>query len=86
MTGSGPVVAGSLWVIAATVTALLPMRLQYAPGILLLIAAPLLIAWLGAVHGWWLGGLALLAFLSMFRNPLRYFYLKARGRAPERPR
>ncbi|KPP92061.1 MAG: Protein of unknown function (DUF2484) [Rhodobacteraceae bacterium HLUCCA08] len=74
------------WVLAGTLTALLPMRLQYAPGITLLIAAPVLILWLGAVHGWWLSALALFAFGSMFRRPLAYFWARARGRRPERPR
>ncbi len=74
-----------LWVLAATVTALLPMRAQYPPGIVLLIAAPVLIVWLGAVHGWWVSALALAAFGSMFRNPLRYLWARARGQRPELP-
>lgn len=78
--------AAIVWVLAATVTAMLPMRLQYVPGITLLIAAPVLIIWLGAVHGWWLSILALLGFVSMFRNPLRYFWRRAKGERPEIPR
>lgn len=74
------------WVLIGTVTALLPMRLQYPPGITLLVAAPVLIIWLGAVHGWWLSSLALLAFGSMFRRPLAYLWARARGQRPERPR
>ena len=81
-----PIVAACIWVIAATVVALLPMRLQYAPGLMLLILAPILIAWLSISVGWWVGLLALAGFLSMFRNPLRYFWAKARGRAPELPK
>lgn len=83
---SGVVVAACLWVLAASVTAMMPMRLQYLPGIALLIAAPVLIVWLGAVHGWWLSALALAAFVSMFRRPLGYFYARARGERPEIPR
>ncbi len=76
-----PLALGIGWVLAATLTALLPMRLQYPPGILLLIAAPGLILWIGAVHGWVWAVLGLAAFVSMFRNPLRYFYAKVSGRA-----
>lgn len=82
---SWPVIAGCLWVLCATVTALMPMRHQTVPGLTLLIAAPVLIGWLGYAHGWWLSVLALLAFGSMFRNPLRYFYARARGQTPELP-
>jgi hypothetical protein len=55
------------------------------PGIALLIAAPLLILWIGATHGWWWAAFGLFAFLSMFRNPLRYFIGRAVGRPMELP-
>lgn len=76
---STPVLLSVAWAITATVVALMPMRLQFPPGILLLLAAPVLIVWLGAAHGWlWsLAGLA--AFVSMFRRPLRHFWSKMRG-------
>lgn len=79
-------ISASLWVLAATVTAMLPMRRQYVPGVTLLILAPVLIVWLGAVHGWWLSVLAGLGFVSMFRNPLRYLLARARGERPQVPR
>lgn len=82
---SVPLILACLWAIAATVTAFLPMRRQYVPGVTLLAAAPVLIVWIGAVHGWWVAGLGLLAFLSMFRNPLIYFWKKARGLPVELP-
>ena len=74
-----PLILGALWVLAATVTALLPMRRQYIPGVTLLILAPGLIGWIGWQHGvvWLL--LALFALLSMFRHPLLYFARKALG-------
>ncbi|NBD30077.1 MAG: DUF2484 family protein [Alphaproteobacteria bacterium] len=81
-----PVLVSILWVFAATITALLPMRHQYLPGITLLIAAPVLIIWLGAAHGWGWSALALAAFVSMFRNPLRYLWARARGHRPEVPK
>lgn len=74
-----------LWVFAATAVAMLPMRHQYIPGVALLIAAPVLILWIGITVAWWAGLLALAAFASMFRNPLRYFWAKARGQNPQLP-
>ena len=73
------------WVFAATGVAMLPMRHQYVPGVALLIAAPLLIVWIGVGVAWWAGALALAAFVSMFRNPLRYFWAKLRGQNPQLP-
>jgi Protein of unknown function (DUF2484) len=76
---SAPLIAACLWVLAATVTALLPMRRQFPPGIVLLALAPVLLVWIGWQHGaiWAMLGLA--GFLSMFRNPLIYFWKKWRG-------
>ena len=74
-----------IWVVAATVVAFLPMRRQYAPGVFLLGAAPVLIGLLWYDHGMWVGLAALAGFLSMFRNPLRYFWRRARGEKPEIP-
>jgi len=73
------------WVFAATGVAMLPMRHQYIPGVALLIAAPLLILWIAIAVTWWAGALALAAFISMFRNPLRYFWARARGQNPQLP-
>lgn len=76
---SAPLILGALWVIAAAVTAMLPMRMQYVPGVSLLICAPPLIGWIGYEHGliWTL--FALFALLSMFRRPLLYFARRALG-------
>lgn len=73
------------WVFAAAAVAMLPMRRQYVPGVALLIAAPVLIIMIGMQVAWWAGLLALAAFISMFRNPLRYFYARLRGQRPELP-
>lgn len=70
---------------ASTVVAMLPMRHQYVPGVLLLIAAPVLILWIGLSVAWWASVLSLAAFVSMFRNPLRYLLAKARGHNPQLP-
>jgi len=73
------------WVLASTGVAMLPMRHQYVPGIALLILAPVLIFWIGLSVAWWAGALALAAFVSMFRNPLRFFWAKLRGQNPQLP-
>ncbi|SEW21081.1 Protein of unknown function [Cognatiyoonia koreensis] len=68
-----------LWVVASAIVAFLPMRRQYVPGVTLLVLAPVLIVWLGFDYGWWLAVIGTFAFVSMFRNPLLYFYRRARG-------
>ncbi|WP_377512959.1 DUF2484 family protein [Octadecabacter sp. R77987] len=83
---SNVVILSCFWVLAATVVAFLPMRLQMIPGMALLIAAPVLIVWLGAMHGWWISAIAFAAFGSMFRNPLIYLFRRARGQRPEIPK
>lgn len=83
---SAALIAACLWALAATVTALLPMRMQFPPGIVLLILAPVLLVWLAVVHGPLAVGLGLLAFLSMFRRPLIYFGRKALGLQVQDPR
>jgi hypothetical protein len=80
-----PLIIGCLWVLAAAATAMLPMKRQMVPGVALLIAAPLLLIWIGMVHGWIWATVGLLAFLSMFRNPLIYFARRAMGKPVELP-
>jgi len=73
------------WVFASAVVAMLPMRRQYVPGVALLLAAPLLIVMIGMQIGWLAAVLGLAAFISMFRNPLRFFIAKLRGQNPQVP-
>lgn len=75
-----------LWVSASAVVALLPLRHQYMPGIALLLAAPALILWVGMAVNLWAAALATAAFVSMYRNPLRYFWSRSRGIRPELPK
>ena len=82
---SPALIAGCLWVVASAITAMLPMRRQMVPGIALLAAAPPLIFWIGASHGWGWAAFGLFALVSMFRNPLRYFLNRALGRPVEIP-
>lgn len=76
-----PLILGCFWVVAATAVAMLPLRAQYGPGLALLIAAPVLLVWIGVVHGWVAFGLGLFALLSMFRNPLRHMARRLSGRS-----
>ena len=81
-----PLFFGCLWILAAAVVAMLPMRLQMKPGLALLIIAPFLLGWIGWVHGWIWVFAGTFAFVSMFRNPLRYFWRKWRGLETEVPK
>ena len=72
-------IIGALWVVAAAITALLPMRRQMVPGLALLIAAPFLLIWIGWTHGLLWLAVGTFALLSMFRRPLNYFTRKALG-------
>ena len=74
------------WVFASALVAMLPMRRQYIPGVALLLAAPILIAMIWVQVGWIAGLAAIAAFVSMFRNPLRYVWARARGRHLDLPK
>ncbi len=63
-------VLSCLWVITASVVAMLPMRRQFAPGLILLLCAPALLVYLGYQHNSWVVLAAGIAILSMFRRPL----------------
>jgi hypothetical protein len=71
-----PLIAACLWALASCITAMLPMRLQYGPGLALLLAAPVLLAWIALTHGLWGTVFATLAVLSLFRRPLIYLAQK----------
>jgi len=81
-----PLVLGCVWIIAAAVTAMLPMRRQFAPGIALLVLAPVLIGWIGYQHGVLWAAFGLFALGSMFRRPLIWFARKAMGLPVHDPR
>lgn len=82
---SSSLLAACIWVVAATVVAMLPMRRQMVPGLALLIAAPAVIGFVGYQHGAIFAVLGLAGFVSMFRNPLRYLWKRARGERPDLP-
>ena len=46
------VLASCLWVLAASGTAMLPMRRQMVPGLALLATAPVLMVWMGMQVIW----------------------------------
>ena len=72
-----PLILGALWVVAASITAMLPMRAQMIPGLSLLLAAPLLLVWIGRTQGVFWTAAGTFALLSMFRRPLTYIARKA---------
>lgn len=75
----------AFWVIIATFLAFLPMRLQYAPGLALLVLAVPLLVFIAIQHGVWIVLLVLAGFASMFRRPLAYLirHLLARTKREE---
>lgn len=77
---SMPLVLGFLWVVAATIVAFLPMRMQVVFGFGLAISAIILIGWLSVTVAPWVGVVALAAFVSMFRRPLVYLVRRYFGR------
>lgn len=83
---SSSVSLAALWVVAAALVAMLPYRAQFAPGVVLLLAAPALIAWMGLQHGALAVAVGLFGFVSMFRRPLGHLARRAaarlRGRGP----
>lgn len=74
------------WVFASALVALMPMRWQYVPAVLLLAGAPVLIFGIFQAMGLWAALAGVLAFLSMYRHPLRYFWKKLTGQPVQVPR
>jgi hypothetical protein len=68
-----------LWVVASAVTAMLPMRRQYIPGVTLLVFGVPMLVFVGYQNGWWITAIALAAAVSMFRHPLRYIFRRTLG-------
>lgn len=83
---STALILGCVWVLAAAIVAMLPMKRQMMPGLALLVAAPVLLVWIGWVHGWLWLAFGVFAFVSMFRNPLLYFLRRALGRPAPLPK
>lgn len=77
---TAPIIAACLWVLAATVVAFLPMRVQRVLGLPLVAAAAVLIVWLSRAVSPWIGVAALAAFVSMFRRPLGHLAARLRGK------
>lgn len=74
-----------IWVFASVGVAMLPMAKQYIPGVALLLAAPVLIIMIGVQVGFVPALAGLAAFISMFRNPLKYIWAKVQGQNPQVP-
>ncbi|MEM5519940.1 DUF2484 family protein [Sulfitobacter sp. AS59] len=75
-----------IWVFLSATVATLPLRMQFIPGAILLVAGPVLIVVIGFEVGFVFSVIALAAYVSMFRNPLLFLLAKLRGRKPEVPR
>lgn len=69
-----------LWIVACSITAMMPMRHQFIPGLTLLILTPFMLGFLGYQYGLWVMLLGLAAFVSMFRRPLQHLLRKALGK------
>jgi hypothetical protein len=74
-----------LWIFVSVVVATLPMRWQYLPGSFLLLAAPVLIVMIAQTVGFWVALAGTVAFVSMYRNPLRYVWKRLTGQNVELP-
>ncbi|MBA4324746.1 MAG: UDP-N-acetylmuramate--alanine ligase [Rhodobacter sp.] len=81
-----PLFFGCLWIVLAAVVAMLPMRRQMVPGLILLIIAPFLLTWIAWFHGWGWAVAGIIGFASMFRNPLIYFARRALGKPAPLPK
>lgn len=75
-----------LWVFASAVVAVLPMRWQYVPGLILMIVAPILIFEIARTAGFLVAAAGLAAFVSMYRNPLKYVWTRLTGQQVELPK
>ena len=73
------------WVFASALVAMLPMRWQYLPGVLLLLAAPVLIGSIAKTIGVRAALAAGLAIGPRYRNPLRDYWKRLKGQMVERP-
>ncbi|MCA0921125.1 DUF2484 family protein [Pseudooceanicola nanhaiensis] len=74
-----PWILACLWVLAAALVALLPMRLQLWPGLALILGAVAILVLIGQAHGAGMALVALIAVLSVFRRPL-FHLVNRKGR------
>ncbi|MFV1877052.1 DUF2484 family protein [Nioella sp.] len=72
-----------VWVVAAAIVAFLPMRMQYVPGLTLLVLAVPLLVYIGIQHSFWVVLLAVMGLVSMFRRPLWFLGRHLWGRLRE---
>ena len=77
---STSLILACVWVLAGAGVSLLPIRRQYAPGIVLLAAAPILTIHLAMQHDPWIILVSVAVLLSMFRRPLMVLIRHSRRR------
>lgn len=75
----------SIWVLAASGVAMLSMRWQFRLVPILFVFAVVLMGLIAKSYGWVAFVAVLIAFVSMFRHPLRYVWRRLRGENPEIP-
>ncbi len=83
---STSLILACIWILAGAGVALLPVRRQYAPGIVLLAVAPALIIYLAMQHDPWIIMVSVAVLISMFRRPLmvliRHLHRRRGGQQP----
>lgn len=65
-----PLLVLGIWALATMALAPLPMKYQMLPGLALLLVLPVLLIWIGQVHGFLPVLIGLAAAVSLFRKPL----------------
>ncbi|EAQ12001.1 uncharacterized protein DUF2484 [Maritimibacter alkaliphilus HTCC2654] len=78
-------IAGCLWVLAASLIAFLPIRQQIIPGTILGLSAFALLGWIGYQNGWIWTAVGIFAFVSLFRNGFKAIPAMMRGEKLEIP-
>ncbi|MDQ7069134.1 MAG: DUF2484 family protein [Rhodobacterales bacterium] len=82
---SNLLISAIIWVFCAVAAAMMPMRWQFRVVPVLAMAAFVIMGMIATTYGWLAFGLAVAAFVSMFRHPLRYVWRRLRGESVALP-
>ena len=82
---SNLLITAILWVFCAVGAAMMPMRWQFRVVPVLAAIAFGIMGMIAKTYGWLAFGLAVAAFVSMFRHPLRYVWRRLQGEDVEIP-
>ncbi|GAB5445594.1 DUF2484 family protein [Gymnodinialimonas sp.] len=69
-----------IWAVLSAFVAMMPMRFQWPLGFPLLVLSIPMVGYVGYSHGWIWSAVIVAGVISMYRNPLRYFLNRARGK------